>query len=106
VKNGKLCPSAPSAVPADAKSISGMKYQSAADEWSLGGNGVGFGCLGFELHEPQFFQYGYAATKTGFTVTAHGDLNGNGAVSTFELEGTIHGKEVRLSQIRETNPRE
>jgi hypothetical protein len=95
-------------VPADASAIRGKSYQSAAapDDWGRGDAGVGFPCLWVRAPEPQFFQYSYTATNAGFTVTAHGDLNGDGVLSTFEMDGTIKGRTVSLSRLRETNPLE
>jgi len=41
------------AVPATLSSVSGMKYQSAASDWS----DPAFVCAGFAMSEPQYFQY-------------------------------------------------
>lgn len=67
----------------------------------------GFACLGFDLSTPQYFQYEYEATSSGFAATARGDLNGDGKLSRFVLRGTIQGAHLILSPtIEETNPDE
>jgi hypothetical protein len=59
------------------------------------------------MSQPQYYQYDYKATATGFTVTAHGDLNGDGIVSTFEVEGKLSGGMVTVApMIKETMPEE
>lgn len=90
-------------VPAAVTSIQGRKYQSSPSEWNAGatsgpaGSAAGFACLGFSMQDPQYFQYGYMTTCTGdcdangdqFTAHAHGDLDGDGTVSTYYLAGAI-----------------
>jgi type IV pilus assembly protein PilA len=85
----RLCPSASMSVPASPTSIRGRKYQSAPSDWEVdsASNG-GFSCLHFSMTSPQYYLYEYGATGAsspgdGFTATARGDLNGDGATSRF-----------------------
>jgi type IV pilus assembly protein PilA len=105
-RDGKLCPSASSPIPAVVPHAA--KYQSAPAEWEGDKSAnAGFACLRFSMSSPQYFQYDYKATSAGFTVTAHGDLNGDGAVSTFEVEGHVSGSAVVIvPTIKETDPEE
>lgn len=93
-RDGRLCGSATRAVPEDASAVRARKYQSSSAEWERDAarNG-GFACLGFSLSSPQYFQYSYAASPAGdrFTAEAHGDLDGDGVVSTFRVEGRVTG---------------
>jgi type IV pilus assembly protein PilA len=86
----RVCPSASQPVPASLLAVKGSKYQSAPSDWSIDEKrNAGFACLGFAIDTPQYYQYSYTATATGFDAVAHGDLNGNGAVSTFALHGEV-----------------
>jgi type IV pilus assembly protein PilA len=108
-KNHALCPSASKPIPANAASIRGTKYQSTEAEWKADARKhAGFACLGFWISTPQYFQYSYDATPDGqFTATAHGDLNGNGKLSTFILRGHVSGNTLMVSPtIDETDPEE
>lgn len=104
----RICPSASAPIPAARKAVSGMKYQSAGGEWEADTDkNAGFACLKFALGQPQYFQYEYEATETSFVARAHGDLNGDGVFSTFELRGEIQSGHLLVSPtIRETNPGE
>lgn len=104
----RICPSASARVPADRTAVSGKKYQSTTSEWEVDrGANVGFSCLKFEMSSPQYFQYEYNATPTGFTARAFGDLNGNGIFSTFELKGELVGNRLVTSPtILEIDPQE
>jgi type II secretory pathway pseudopilin PulG len=90
-----LCATASLTVPAAASFIQGRKYQSSATDWSTDAvGGSGFSCLHFTIDEPQYYLYGYTTSGTSavgdsFTATAHGDLNGDGVLSTFSLTGAI-----------------
>jgi type IV pilus assembly protein PilA len=104
----RVCPSASAPVPADRNAVSGKKYQSSASDWQtdLSAN-KGFACLKFEMNSPQYYQYEYEATATGFVARAHGDLNGDGVFSTFEIKGQVIGDRLVISPvIEETNPEE
>ena len=86
----RICPSASRMVPANLTEVAGKKYMSSAAEWEIDApSNAGFHCLGFTMAEPQYYQYGYTATKTGFKAIAHGDLDGDGVASTFELQSEI-----------------
>jgi len=90
-----LCKSAtpvPSTIPA------GVKYQSkttAGDDYNSGSSDTGWVCLRFQMEGPQYYQYNYTATgNTSYEAVAKGDLNGDGASSTF-----TRGAQVRNGQI-------
>ena len=103
-----LCASASEPVPAERSSIRGHYYQSSRADWERDAKReAGFACLKFELIAPQYFQYEYEATATGFTARAHGDLNGDGRVSTFVVSGqVVNGHVVTSPSIAETDPNE
>ena len=105
-RDGSLCPSAAAPVPAVVPHAT--KYQSSPADWQSGEDTKsGFGCLKFSMMAPQYYQYDYKATATGFTVTAHGDLDGDGVESTFEMQGRVdNGRLVVSPVIAETNPDE
>jgi type IV pilus assembly protein PilA len=107
-RDGKLCPSASSPIPADMSTVSGRKYMSAPDEWSVDeAKNAGFACLKFEMSYPQYYQYDYKATKTGFVATARGDLNANGVFSRFEIRGEVQDGVLRVSpSLLEEDPQE
>lgn len=104
----RICPSASAPVPASKAMVSGKKYQSTPGEWTTDAKkNAGFSCLKFEMSQPQYFQYEYEATATSFVARAHGDLNGNGIYSTFELRGQVVGdKLVVAPSITEIDPEE
>jgi type IV pilus assembly protein PilA len=91
-----LCKSASKPVPASFSSVKGAKYQSSMADWSADSAGnSGFACLHFTIDQPQYYQYTYVASGSqspgdSFTATATGDLNGDGAASTFEIVGSIN----------------
>ena len=112
-----LCGTAVAAVPAAATSIQGKKYQSKPSEWAAGDANTGWKCLRFTMDEPQYYQYSYKSSGTTgangdtFQAIANGDLNGNGTLSTFELDGKIAqasgGTIVQVApNILETDPEE
>jgi len=94
-----LCLAPTKPVPATAASIKGMKYQSSqvlGADWSLdqATAGKGFSCLKFSMDAPQYYMYNFTVTTptaaAGTWVgTAQGDLNGDGVLSTFTLNGVI-----------------
>ena len=94
-----LCLNPTQKVPATAAQIKGMKFQAdqtPGKDWSKdqATQGVGFSCLKFSMDAPQYYMYNFTTTKptlaTGtWAGTAEGDLNGDGALSTFTLNGVI-----------------
>jgi type IV pilus assembly protein PilA len=89
--SNQLCPSAAHKVPADKAKIQGKKYQSDPAEWE---DAAGWTCLRYTMQDPQYFMYNYAATGTGaenstISVTAEGDLDGDGTTSTYEMKGGV-----------------
>ena len=89
----RLCPSSSKPIPAAVGDVSGKKYQSTPAEWRADESSrAGFACLELDLSaEPQYFQYEYESTPTGFVARAHGDLDGDGTLSTYELRATLNG---------------
>jgi type IV pilus assembly protein PilA len=74
--------------------VKGKKYQSEPTDWDT----AGWGCLGFTMNDPQWYAYDYNASATGddlakagttFEALAQGDLDGDGAGSTFKINGAI-----------------
>jgi type IV pilus assembly protein PilA len=120
--NHNVCYSASEPVPANVADIRGKKFQSNntigvnfhKDDGGFGGyNAVGFACLGYEVSNPQSYQYNYTsdtnASTSGnnITATAIGDLNGDSVYSTFQLVGSVQSKALTLApSIAETNPDE
>ncbi|MEY4549226.1 MAG: hypothetical protein RL685_5421 [Pseudomonadota bacterium] len=114
-----LCESA-ALVPLLATDIQNKKYQSSPVDW----NGTGWNCLKFTMNDPQYFQYAYTAVQAAgfgpglaaavgdsFNVEAHGDLDGDGNVSTFSLPAEIQdgsGEAVLTlaAAVTETNAEE
>ena len=96
-------PSAPR-VPASLAFIHGVKYQSAAADWT-----GSWKTLRFRIADPQYFAYSFESTPDGrhVIVRAEGDLDGNGKTSLFELEGKVQSGAVDFADaIRETNTEE
>jgi type IV pilus assembly protein PilA len=110
-----LCGTAVKTIPDSKVKIRGAKYQSTAAEWNAGDVSTGWQCLRFTMSEPQYFMYGYTANpspSTGaeqdkFTATAEGDLDADGDLSKFQMDGEIRDRMVVVSPtIGETNPDE
>jgi type IV pilus assembly protein PilA len=86
-----------------------LKYQSKSSDWSLD---PGWACLKFSLEQPQYYMYTYTATNTtstqgAYDVTANGDLNGDGTLSTFSISGSVQSGALTTSPtIGETLPEE
>lgn len=55
--------------------------------------------LGFSIEEPHYYQYAFTSEGVGenatFSVTARGDLDGDGELSRFVMEGYVENGEVR-----------
>ena len=109
----RLCESAAATVPAAQTGIAGRKYQSSPAEWSA----AGWSCLKFSMSAPQYFMYNYVASGTTgvanetFNAIAQGDLNGDGVLSTFQMNGQIVDTAGALElfiapNMVETNPEE
>jgi type IV pilus assembly protein PilA len=104
----RICPSASVRIPADRGAISGKKYLASSSEWQTDrAANAGFACLRFSMATPQYYQYEYEATPTSFVARAHGDLNGDGVFSTFEIKGQLVGDRLLVApSILETDPDE
>ena len=91
-----------------------MKYQSGEAEWSTGDQTSGWTCLRFSLLGPQYFMYDYQAKSTnpaangdGYSAVANGDLDGDGTLSSFVLEGLIASDTLTVSPaVKEVAPEE
>lgn len=110
-RDGRVCPTASQRVPSNTSSIQGKKYSSTAGEWSVDeSRGAGFACLGFSMNMPQYFQYSYRGgddANGGFIAEAHGDLNGDGQLSTFRVTGSLRdGVLVVAPTLEEIDPQE
>jgi len=107
-----LCATASNSVPTTADDVKGKKYQSSPAEWNTGDANTGWKCLRFTMDQPQYYMYSYTSPSTdSFQAVANGDLNGDGTLSTFELDGQVKaasgGTIVAVSPtIKETNPEE
>jgi type IV pilus assembly protein PilA len=105
----RVCPSATRSVPTSIAAVSAKKYQSAPGDWTVDAPAhAGFACLKYSMEQPQYYMYSYAATPTSFTATAQGDLNGDGATSSFVLRGEVQpsGALHVEPNIQESNPAE
>ena len=106
---GHVCPSASRPVPADTSAIRGKVYASSPSEWAADKpTKAGFACLAWSMALPQRYQYEYEATPTSFVARAHGDLDGDGVVSTYEFRGalTSNGHLLIEPRITEIDPDE
>jgi type IV pilus assembly protein PilA len=113
-----LCVTPTASVPASAGSIKGQKYQSsqvAGADWNLDAAtaGKGFACLKFAMDAPQYYMYMFTTTGAGIAggtwkATAQGDLNGDGNLSTFTLNGIIQSSMTfsLAPNLVELNPEE
>lgn len=101
----RLCGTAANTVPTASTSIQGKKYQSKPTEWQTGDQFTGWQCVKFSMGDPQYFQYGYAASGTTgaagetFTGQARGDLDGDTVLSTFSLAGSIQNDANNLVAV-------
>jgi len=108
-----ICATATATVPASATSIKGKKYVSdPLQDWRQAGTittdtNIGWRCLKFSIDQPQYYMYNYtesAGSCTSGSITgdvvhaiANGDLNGNGILSTFDLQGQVASGQTQLS---------
>jgi len=115
----QLCTTPGQSVPATAASIKGQKYQSSqvvGADWSFDAAtaGKGFACLRFAMDAPQYYMYNFTTTNgtaaSGtWVATAQGDLNGDGVLSTFTLDGIIQPTTMTFSlapNLKEVEPEE
>jgi type IV pilus assembly protein PilA len=105
-------------IPTAAAAIKASKYQSKPTEWESGDKNNGWKCLKTQMSDPQYFQYQYlatagsvASTSDSFTAEAHGDLDGDGVLSTFTLGGAVKADAGNLilvvaTTVEETNGQE
>lgn len=124
-----VCDSAVSAVPGNASSVKGTKYQpdsASSADYNDGTTTRGWKCLKFQMSNPQYYQYFYNASMIGgigiagaaltgapagtvgvpvpgFRAAALGDLDGDGTLSAFaqRAEVNLTTRTIRLeSQIQ------
>jgi len=78
-------PTSRASVPADPNDVRGKRFQSGIGDWSTSP----WLDMGFKLAVPQYYAYSFESAGSGVsaqaTVTAHGDLDGNGVQSTFRM---------------------
>lgn len=88
---GRICPTARGAVPQKMPIGNGWSgYQSMASDWTEDKEtNAGFACLGFERTAPQYYQYRYEATDTGFTATATGQLGEDKPARVLAIRGAL-----------------
>lgn len=110
----QLCVSAGNTVPDAKAKIQGKKYQSDPEDWD---DAAGWACLRYTMQDPQYFMYNYSADGTGavddgFVAIANGDLDGDGILSEYKLEGLVQkgaNDDIVLTvspSIAEQNPEE
>ncbi len=111
-----------SATPIPATVPKGTKYQpssAAGQGFQTGDSETGWKCLMFEISQPIYFRYSYtkngataapnnpgACTADCFEAGANGDLNGDGALSSFAMTGQINaqtGALLTATQIYSTS---
>ncbi len=122
-----VCKSAAAAVPAAVTSVKAVKYTSVNTDYHPASEkpDTGWGCLRFELNEPQYYQYQYeqaatskiatlvtipalASSTTPWVSAAAGDLNGDGVLSNFVTGGAIdaNSRPITFTQVLVQNPEE
>jgi len=113
-----LCGGPDGPVPAAKTAIAGAKYQSSPADWNKGSGSAtagptGFTCLKFTMDAPQYYMYSWASSGTAgatgdtFTASANGDLNGDGTLSTFSIQGAINSGTLNIApNMLEINPEE
>ena len=114
----QMCGDATATVPDNKAKIEGKKYQSEKADWSNPNDvtqNKGFPCLKFEMTAPQYYMYDYkgsvpsggSANNATFSATANGDLNGDGTLSTFRVNGKIQeGRLTVAPALEEISPEE
>lgn len=100
----RLCGTATPTVPAAIAGVKGKKYQSSPTEWTTGDKDNGWACLKFSMNDPQYYMYSYTASGTTaagatFSAGAKGDLDGDGAESTFTMAGELKAGTGKGAQV-------
>jgi type IV pilus assembly protein PilA len=109
--NHCVCDSAGATVPTTIASVKARKYTSnPINDWAPAADPVtkGWKCLKFTVDQPQSYMYNYTSGGSCTTGTlpttgangvhaiANGDLDGNGVMSTFDLEGDMPVGQTQL----------
>jgi type II secretory pathway pseudopilin PulG len=78
-------PPSKASIPPEPDLVKGKRYQSTLADWS----GSPWAELHFSIPQPQYFAYSFESQGSGVqakaAVIAHGDLDGNGVVSTYKV---------------------
>jgi prepilin-type N-terminal cleavage/methylation domain-containing protein len=78
-------PPSRTSVPPDPRDVRGQRYQSEMADWDVSP----WRELHFSIPQPQCYAYSFDSSGTGVQATAsaiaHGDLDGDGSISTYEL---------------------
>jgi prepilin-type N-terminal cleavage/methylation domain-containing protein len=122
--NHCVCDSAGATVPTAIASVTAKKYVSnPINDWAPTADAPtkGWKCLKFTIDQPQSYMYNYTSGGSCTTGTmpttgangvhaiANGDLDGNGVLSTFDLEGDMPAGQKQLiwaPKPRATQPEE
>lgn len=84
---GKLCDSS---TPVPREAPSGRKEMVQSSAFDQGDETTGWRCLKFSLAQTVYFSYRYEREgDDAFVVTAHGDLDADGNVSTYRMRGRV-----------------
>jgi uncharacterized membrane protein YhaH (DUF805 family) len=102
-RTGTFCLSAAHSIPASVPHGTPIRVSDA--DWD-GDARTAWQCLDWKRFGEVEYQYSYVGTKDTFTITALGDVNGNGIESVFVIRGTADGDKVTVSPIEATNPDE
>ncbi len=88
--------------PTPAELPSASRYPASTSPWLSNGNWV---ALGFSIPTPHYYQYRVTTSNGGqtFTVTAVGDLDGDGRHSFFSRSATAFNGEIQGTPIEITN---
>jgi type IV pilus assembly protein PilA len=101
----QLCTDAPQVPTTVPKAVKYQPNTQDNNDFNTGDQLTGWKCLKFQMTEPIYYAYVYktgadansGATSTGFSVTAHGDLDGNNVNSTFARGADVRNGAVVLS---------
>jgi prepilin-type N-terminal cleavage/methylation domain-containing protein len=83
-------PLLPASVPTAAKYPANVSIWSADPYWTA---------LGFSLDAAHYYRYYASGAIMGFLITANGDLDGDGVISTFSRVGSIVSGELQNSNL-------